>query len=225
MNGRRMGILLASVVATVALGGSALAQGQKATAPAPVKKTVTKVKIENLRQGWSAMPAHGKWTLISDTEVRQTVDDVREMYAANTGFGRAVEQSGVVEYAWSLNADSLKHGCGFYVMATDGEKEERGNGYLLWLTQTPSNSLAIMKMTGNRPPVEQAKFPVTASEKKFNDLRARYDSAKGEWSLACNGKVAGRWKDPQPYKQGRFVSFTTCLTKASIKNVSITRLE
>ena len=66
---------------------------------------------------------------------------------------------------------------------------------------------------------------MTASNGKFNDLNARYDTATGQWTLWCNGKEAGKWKDPKPYKKGGFVSFTTCLTKANIRNVRITRAE
>ena len=196
------------------------AVGEKATATPKITN-----RVENLAKNWNAMTTHGKWVVIGDTEVQQTVDEIQVMYAGNTGFGRAIDQSGVMEYAWSINPASLKHGCGFFVMATDGDKEERGNGYLLWLTKTPTASFAIMKMTGNQPPVEQVKFPVVAFEGAFNELKARYDTGKGDWTLTCNGKVAGKWKDPQPNRKGGFVSFTTCFTKAVIKNVSITKVE
>ena len=233
---------LVVAVAGACVAGPAAAQGQRTgpaktapgARPAPVEakedaggagKAAAQGPVENLRKDWKAMPGHGKWTAVSDTEVQQSMDDIKDKNTGNTGFNRAIEQSGVMEYAWSLKAASLTHGCGFFVMATDGDKDERGDAYLLCITSTPKTTFGIMKVTGNQPPVEQAKFPVKVTPGKFIDLKARYDSATGQWTLSCNGKEAGKWKDPQPYKQGGFVSFTTCLTKANIKGVSITKVD
>ena len=174
---------------------------------------------------WKAMPDHGKWTVVSENEVKQAGSD-KDKNSGNTGFTRMVEQSGAMEYAWSVKMDTLKNGCGFYIFATDPDKGERGNAYILWYGNNgaPKVNFSVLKVVDNKFPSTVAAFPADAAAGKYNELRCRYDSDKGEFILSCNGKEVGKCTDKQPYKKGTCVSLTTCLTQGEFKDMTITKL-
>jgi hypothetical protein len=135
-----------------------------------------------------------------------------------------LEQSGTMEYEWTVLMAQLDSGCGLYLFATEAMKEERGNGYEMWLGGKTDVTFALTKIINNGAPKELAKFPTDAKAGKAVTLKVRYDSDQGQFTLWCNGAQLGEYKDPEPYKKGSCVSLTTCMTVGAFKDMKITRV-
>ncbi len=172
--------------------------------------------FDSFRTGWK-MP-RGKWVVTGDTEIEQhdNKDGVSNAY-------KSIPQSGKMEYKLKQKYFGGKSACTtIYIMCDDGEKTERGNGYLIAdaLNEKGHAEITILKVTDDKTK-EMKKLASTPVNGQWIDLRITYDSTSGVVEITRNGKVLGSWTDPEPITSGKDFSLGTCMTKAGFKEIEV----
>jgi hypothetical protein len=187
------------------------ASAQPATTPAPSH-------LDTFRTGWK-MP-RGKWVVASDTEIEQNdnKDGVSNAY-------KAFPQSGKMEYRLKEKYFGGKSACTtIYIMCDDGEKTERGNGYLIAdaLNEKGHAEITVLKVTNDKTK-EMKKLASSPVNGQWIDLLITFDSDTGNLEVTRNGKVLGSWTDPDPIKEGKDFSIGTCMTKAGFRDIQVSQ--
>ncbi len=177
-------------------------------------------RFENFHSGWR-MPK-GKWVIKSDTEIEQHDNKDTVSNASN-----AIAQSGKMEYRLKELYYGGKSACTtIYIMCDDGDKLERGNGYLIAdaLNEKGHAEVSIAKVTDNKPK-DVKKLASTPVNGQWIDLLITYDANTGVVEITRNGASLGSWTDPDPIKTGKDFSIGTCMTKASFKDIEVRQLQ
>jgi hypothetical protein len=212
--------VLFQFVATFGLIAAAPSWSQNVpVAPFPTRVVATPApaaRFDSFRSGWKMV--RGKWVVVSDTEIEQrdNKDGVSNAY-------KSIPQSGKMEYRLKQKYYGGKSACTtIYIMCDDGDKTERGNGYLIAdsLNEKGHAEVVILKVTNDKTK-EMKKLPSTAVNGQWMDLRITYDSTTGVIAITRNGTALGSWTDPEPIKEGRDFSLGTCMTKASFKEIEV----
>ena len=208
----------ASAIAAGATPGTFPAPGGPAAAATTATTTAaaSPQHFDSFRTGWK-MP-RGKWVVTGDTEIEQhdNKDGVSNAY-------KSIPQSGKMEYKLKERYFGGKSACTtIYIMCDDGEKTERGNGYLIAdaLNEKGHAEVTILKVTDDKTK-EMKKLASTPVNGQWIDLRITYDSTSGVVEITRNGKVLGSWTDPAPITSGKDFSLGTCMTKAGFKEIEV----
>ncbi len=215
--------LLTRVEAPANPPSAAQSPGTNAPATAPTATPATTATpspshLDTFRTGWK-MP-RGKWAVVSDTEIEQhdNKDGVSNAY-------KSFPQSGKMEYRLKEKYFGGKSACTtIYIMCDDGEKTERGNGYLIAdaLNEKGHAEVTILKVTNDKTK-EMKKLASTPVNGQWIDLFITYDSGTGILEITRNGKSLGSWTDPDPIKEGKDFSIGTCMTKAGFKEIQVSQ--
>jgi hypothetical protein len=91
-----------------------------------------------------------------------------------------------------------------YIMCDDGDKVERGNGYLIAdaLNEKGHAEVTILKVTNDKTK-EMQKLESSPVNGQWIDLQITFDTESGVLAVERNGKALGSWTDPDPIKSGK----------------------
>jgi hypothetical protein len=201
------------------LGATLIASGQINPAP---------LSTENFQKDWHTVPNRTAWKAISETEVQFThpLGHTKSKTSAPF-FARALEQAGMMQYAWSVKQADFQHGCAFYFFSSDATARD---AYALWLWQSTDkatdkklNRLNVDKITSHKlVPIKS--IVLDLNEDEWNNMMIRFESAKGNFTVICNGAEVMQCSDSKPFTKGSFVALESTAATATFKDMHIQRL-
>jgi len=185
-------------------------------------------KVENFQKDWKAVPSSEAWETISATEVHFECP----LFGGETKntellFTRAVEQSGVTQYEWSLKWPDLSHGSVFYFFSKDQANKD---AYAIWLWQTTDkvtgkkkNILNVDKITAGKL-VPLYHVPIELTVDAWIKMRVKFDPGTGNFTVWRNEEEVVKCTDSKPFKNGRYVGLGTDASPSAYKDMIIRKL-
>lgn len=183
---------------------------------------------ENFQRDWRSVPTRSAWKIVSATEVQFTHPPGKtKSKISDPVFARALDQTGTMQYEWWLKQADFKQGCVFYFFSTDAAARD---SYALWLWQSNNkatgekqNNVNVDKIT-NHKLVPVKSVPLELNEGDWNTVRLVFESAKGKFTVTCNGVEVLLATDPKPFTKGSHVALGSTAETASFKDMQIQRL-
>lgn len=185
-------------------------------------------KVENFQKDWQAVPSNAAWKTVSATEVHFTAPLANgETKNSDLLFTRAVEQSGVMQYEWSLKWPDLSHSSVFYFFSADQANKD---AYAIWLWQTTdgatgkkTNMLNVDKITaGKLVPLRYVPIELTADA--WIKMRVKFDPGTGNFTVWRNAEEVTKCTDSEPFKKGGYIALGTDASPSAYKDMIIQKL-
>jgi len=185
-------------------------------------------KVENFQKDWKAVPNSVYWKAVSTTEVHFAYPPTSgKTKKTESIFTRAMEQSGAMQYEWSLKWPDLSHSSVFYFFSKD---QANRNSYAIWLWQKTDkdtgkkeNILNVDKITaGKLVPVHY--LPIELTVDLWIKMRVKFDPNTGNFTVWRNEEEVVKCTDSKPFKNGSFIGLGTDASPSAYKDMIIRKL-
>ena len=150
----------------------------------------------------------GVWGVTPEGRLKQS-DLVPTNTAINTFLSQTAGNTYLYQFAARILGDDLTRTgrFGIHIMASDVTLRERGNSYLIWLSNN-DQQVRIIETIGNVL-YERAVADVVISAGDFADYKVSYDTSTGAIVVYQNSRRVLTWTDTTPLTGGGYISLRT----------------